>query len=100
MTLRTKRERIAAANHYAQLFGSGPVEAVPEKRERKPADRLIPTEHQIQCSVIAQWYLMCARYGLPAFSLLAIPNGGARDPITGARLKAEGVRAGMPDLQL
>lgn len=28
----------------------------------------------------------------------AIPNGGKRDPITAARLKAEGVKAGVPDI--
>jgi len=32
--------------------------------------------------------------------LHAIPNGGARDPVTAARLKAEGVKAGVPDLFL
>lgn len=37
----------------------------------------------------------------PALRLLyAIPNGGRRDAVTGARLKAEGVRAGVPDLCL
>lgn len=30
----------------------------------------------------------------------AIPNGGARSGITGARLKAEGTRAGVPDIFL
>lgn len=30
----------------------------------------------------------------------AIPNGGRRDVITGARMKAEGVKAGVPDLFL
>lgn len=28
----------------------------------------------------------------------AVPNGGKRDPITAARLKAEGVKAGVPDV--
>jgi hypothetical protein len=32
--------------------------------------------------------------------LHAIPNGGARDPVTAARMKAEGVKAGVPDLFL
>lgn len=32
--------------------------------------------------------------------LFHIPNGGARDAITGARLKAEGVKPGVPDLCL
>ena len=30
----------------------------------------------------------------------AVPNGGARDAITGARLKQEGVLAGVPDIFL
>jgi hypothetical protein len=30
--------------------------------------------------------------------VFAIPNGGKRDPITAARLKAEGVKAGVPDI--
>jgi len=35
---------------------------------------------------------------VPALRWLhAIPNGGARDPVTAARLKAEGVKAGVPD---
>lgn len=32
--------------------------------------------------------------------LFAIPNGGKRDKITAAKLKAEGVKAGVPDLML
>jgi len=32
--------------------------------------------------------------------MIAIPNGGARNAVTGARLKAEGVTAGAPDLFL
>lgn len=32
--------------------------------------------------------------------MMAIPNGGKRDKITAARMKAEGVRAGAPDILL
>lgn len=32
--------------------------------------------------------------------LFCVPNGGARSPRTAARLKAEGVRRGVPDLAL
>lgn len=28
----------------------------------------------------------------------AVPNGGKRDPVTAARLKAEGVKSGVPDV--
>lgn len=36
---------------------------------------------------------------LPAtYRFFAIPNGGARSAITGARLKREGVKRGIPDI--
>ena len=42
-----------------------------------------------------------ARLIFPELELLfAIPNGGKRHPATGRRLKAEGVKAGIPDLFL
>lgn len=51
------------------------------------------TEHQIQSDYIA-WHRAQAFPGI----IFAIPNGGARDAITGALLKAEGVLAGIPDV--
>ena len=57
------------------------------------------TEHGEQCALIAWANLMQSKY--PELELLAaIPNGGKRDVVTGVRLKAEGVRAGFPDLIL
>jgi hypothetical protein len=57
------------------------------------------TEHQIQCEIVRLARALSGRY--PCLGLLfAIPNGGARNPITGAQLKREGVRAGVPDLFL
>lgn len=56
-------------------------------------------EHRIQ-SALFKW----ARYSAaetPVLRLMfAIPNGGARDAITGAILKAEGVKPGVPDVFL
>jgi hypothetical protein len=97
-------ERIKADLHYARLSGRDPVIAPeievpppPKKRAKPPG----PSEHQIQSAVISWWDKVGAkRYGLPNNLLFAIPNGGARDAITGSRLKAEGVRAGAPDLML
>ena len=40
------------------------------------------------------------RFDLPVCCLFAIPNGGRRDAVTGARLKAEGVHPGIPDIFL
>jgi hypothetical protein len=55
------------------------------------------TEHQIQ----AQFFRMIRLWSLrhPILDIIfAIPNGGARDKITGARLKAEGVKRGVSDV--
>lgn len=54
-------------------------------------------------SYIANPGLGRARPLEPVFALRwlhAIPNGGARDPITAAKMKAEGVKRGVPDLFL
>lgn len=62
------------------------------KTTRKP-----PTdeEHRIQCSCVRWFTLKYPQYqGL----LFAVPNGGRRDAVTGAKLKAEGVIAGVADL--
>ena len=59
-----------------------------------------PSEHSEQTALI-EWWRMYARWkSLPECLLMAIPNGGRRDAVTGARLHAEGVRAGIPDLFL
>lgn len=62
---------------------------------KKRTDR----EHNEQVTVIewVNWHLN--RY--PGLDLLyAIPNGGHRHPAVAAKLKAEGARAGVPDLAL
>lgn len=58
-----------------------------------------PTESAEQQSLF-QWAALQAG-AFPDLSLLYhIPNGGARSKATAGRLKAEGVRAGVPDLCL
>lgn len=70
-------------------------------RKTKKASAIdVPSEHAEQCALIKWWSLECKRLGVPENLLFAIPNGGARSAITGATLKAEGVRAGAPDLFL
>lgn len=51
--------------------------------------------HKIQAGIVS-WYDFVHGDGM----LIAIPNGGKRDAISGAILKAEGVRAGVWDLFL
>lgn len=52
-------------------------------------------EHTIQ-KVCVQWFDL--QY--PGLLIYAIPNGGKRSKAEAGRLKAEGVRAGVPDLYL
>ncbi len=59
----------------------------------------LPTEHAEQRALMTWATLNAARY--PALGLLfAIPNGGHRSVATAGRLKAEGVKSGVPDLCL
>ena len=54
-------------------------------------------EHNIQVACV-RWFA----YQYPELQglLFAVPNGGRRDRVTGAKLKAEGVVAGVSDLLL
>lgn len=54
-------------------------------------------EHRIQTACV-RWFRMAHPRLAPR--LFAVPNGGRRDGITGARLKEEGVLAGVADLVL
>ena len=54
-------------------------------------------EHHLQCECVRYFNL---RYPHLKGRLFAVPNGGRRDAITGAKLKAEGVVAGVSDLIL
>lgn len=61
------------------------------KVRRRPADE----EHRIQCACV-RWFSL--RFPKLKGRLFAVPNGGARDVVTGAKLKEEGVVAGVSDL--
>lgn len=54
---------------------------------------MIPTEHFEQRELV-MWF----RQTYPGVRIFAIPNGGARSISTAARLRVEGVCAGVPDL--
>jgi hypothetical protein len=58
------------------------------------------SEHIEQVKLIQWWGLSCRSFGLSEKVLFAIPNGGERNVIVAGKLKAEGVRAGVPDLFL
>ncbi len=98
----SRREAQKGLAHYASLSGRPTPAAVFEQiapvRKRKPSAG--KSEHTIQCEVILWWHYNHAKYRLPEFALYAVPSGGHRSPVTGAMLKAEGVRPGIPDLFL
>ena len=54
-------------------------------------------EHHIQVACV-RWFRL--KYPHLFARLFAVPNGGRRDGVTGARLKEEGVLAGVADLIL
>ena len=59
------------------------------------------TESRIQQNLIRWWGLFHRRLGvIDERLLLAFPLQGARSPRNGARMKAEGMRRGTPDLLL
>ena len=53
----------------------------------------ILTEHEEQRELV-RWF----RQTWPGVRIFAIPNGGQRSMATAARLKADGVSSGVPDL--
>jgi len=57
-------------------------------------------EHDLQVALIKWWTLQHKNYRLPEFALFAIPNGAKRNIVTAVKLKAEGVKRGVPDLLL
>jgi hypothetical protein len=58
----------------------------------------VGSESSEQKAFFRWWGMMKHRW--PNYICFAIPNGGRRDAITGARLRLEGVLAGVPDIFL
>lgn len=76
-------------------------ESVPLRKRVKRAKSSTPKakrtypERAIQCAIVKALKTYCK----PSQAFwYAIPNGGKRDVITAARMKAEGVQPGAPDL--
>lgn len=66
-------------------------------RNNTPRKRPADEEHQLQVACV-QWFNL--QHPQCRHNLFAVPNGGRRDKVTGAKLKAEGVKAGVADLIL
>lgn len=61
--------------------------------------RIVESEHDHQVALF-EWVALQSRYYPDLEGLFAIPNGGLRHPMTARKLKAEGVKAGVPDVFL
>jgi len=109
----TRRDDIIQRNKnamfYAVMSGKEPrgIQEVPPLKERKErAPSMEPTEHAEQKGVIEWWTKQYKFYGLPKFALYSVPNAQmlykfARNPNAFMQyLKSEGLRNGIPDLQL
>ena len=90
----TKRQMLAYGAFVAPAFGKESPD-IPKARAKSR-----DLEHKEQSALIRWWSLQHHKYGLPEWVLAAIPNGGHRHMLTAVRLKAEGVRPGIPDLIL
>lgn len=60
----------------------------------------VPTESQSQQALIKWWRFTALHHRIDERKLMGFPLQGARTSKNGARLKAEGMRAGTPDLFL
>lgn len=90
----TKRMLAAYGAFVAPAFGRD----VPEIPKQRAKSRDL--EHKEQSALIRWWSLQHHHFDLPEYALFCIPNGGSRHMLTAVRLKAEGVRPGIPDLCL
>lgn len=72
-------------------------EMLQTERKQKNKQTHDDEEHRIQCSCV-KWFNL--KYPKLKGRLFAVPNGGRRDIVTGVKLKAEGVIAGVSDLIL
>ncbi len=71
----------------------------PTKPPLRRVPPVVPSEHAEQAQLVT-WASLLAR-AVPELGLLfAIPNGGARHRAVAGKLRAEGVKSGVPDLCL
>lgn len=90
--------RLTDADLAAELQKQGKTVDFKFRPNRKKS--ISPSESQIQGCVIKWWDASHRSYGIKKNMLLAIPNGGLRDPKIGAQMKREGLRKGASDLFL
>ena len=101
--LRLKAEREARSGHRfrAATFDQAARSVEADRPSRRPRRRYpdTPSEHELQVALFVRIHDEANQRRIPALALcFAIPNGGRRSPAVAAKLKAEGVTAGVPDV--
>jgi len=87
-------KQLMMSNPDIRMDGAAPVQRLVSAAH--PAQRGEP-EHLMQAAIIAKVDEL-AEHDPRWRYLFAVPNGGHRHPAVAAKLKAEGVRRGCPDL--
>jgi hypothetical protein len=72
----------------------------PTKKRIRQSAKPLPSESAEQQALVKWWDANCAQWGCEPDDLMAFPLQGARTARNGARMKAEGMRKGTPDLLL
>lgn len=88
----TAHDRLVAAGHATATDFVMPPPLPRKKRSNE--------ESRMQQALLAWWRANHKHFGVHEWLLFAIPNGRRKGAITGATLKREGVRKGVPDLML
>jgi hypothetical protein len=98
--LRLHEQRTRGATKNGVALGPGsPLRPDPRPRERHHRSPSQPDEHEIQVAFFANIDDEGEQKRRPALAFVfAVPNGGKRAPAVAAKLKAEGVRRGVPDV--
>ena len=98
----TRHRPIRLTEAEAVQLGLGSLAETPSQRRRYPSAPPVPDEHSEQAALIRRAFDRAALDPAAADLglLFAIPNGGDRHPAVAAKLQAEGVQPGVPDLFL
>ena len=75
-------------------------QAKDNKAASAKANRTLSEREHLEQVALMQWAELAKRKYPELGRLYAVPNGGFRHPSVAAKLKAEGVRAGVPDLHM
>lgn len=74
--------------------------SITKTRRTKPPGAYVGSEDAFQRTAISLVRSIAATQGVPMEAVMHIPNGGQRNAIVGAKLKAQGTVPGYPDIMV